>query len=109
MSEKNPVVVIVGGGLVGSLAAIYLANRKGYTVKVYERRPDPRTIQGSVEGNRSINLALSVRGISALERVGAEGDIMDSAIPMKGRMIHLGDGKTVPQAYGDFGEVLWTF
>ncbi|MDQ3101055.1 MAG: FAD-dependent oxidoreductase, partial [Bacteroidota bacterium] len=39
MSGKK--ITIVGGGLVGSLLAIFLAKR-GHNVAVYERRGDPR-------------------------------------------------------------------
>ena len=53
-------VTVVGAGLVGSLWSLYLAKR-GYSVDVYERRPDPRK-SGRAEG-RSINLALSDREI----------------------------------------------
>ena len=56
-------VAVVGAGLVGSLIACYLG-RRGYQVDVYERRPDPRS--ESVERGRSINLALSERGLDAL-------------------------------------------
>jgi kynurenine 3-monooxygenase len=57
---------IIGGGLVGSLMSLYLA-RRGYKVSVYERRQDPRVHQ--IDGGRSINLALSRRGIRSLEEV----------------------------------------
>jgi kynurenine 3-monooxygenase len=59
----------------------------------------------NVQG-RSINLALSVRGITALESVGLNKLALDSAIPMKGRMIHSPDGSSTSVVpYGDFGEV----
>jgi kynurenine 3-monooxygenase len=59
MEAKNKDVVIAGSGLVGSLLSIFLA-KKGYKVKVFERRPDLRSTN-SYQG-RSINLALSDRG-----------------------------------------------
>ena len=62
MKEK---ILIVGGGLSGSLLAICMA-KKGFDVHLYERRPDMR--KAKVEAGRSINLALSTRGISALEK-----------------------------------------
>ena len=78
--------MIVGAGLSGSLMACYLA-RAGHRVSVYERRPDPRA-KGYL-GGRSINLALSVRGIAGLAGAGlAEMVMNDEAIPMRGRMIH---------------------
>jgi kynurenine 3-monooxygenase len=78
-------VTVVGAGLVGSLVAIYLAKRN-YNVTVFERRPDMR--KSNVDRGRSINLALSTRGLTALEEVGLADIIRQSAIPMKGRMMH---------------------
>jgi 2-polyprenyl-6-methoxyphenol hydroxylase-like FAD-dependent oxidoreductase len=77
--------VVVGAGLAGSLLAIYLAQR-GLNVQLVERRGDMR-IQETERG-RSINLALSERGITALRGAGILDQIMTMAIPMKGRMIH---------------------
>ena len=37
---------------------------------------------------RSINLALSHRGLCALKKIGMEGKVMEQAIAMEGRMIH---------------------
>ena len=67
MSEANKHIIICGGGLVGSLDALYWA-KKGYQVDVYEYREDPR-LQARVSGY-SINLALSARGRAALKAVG---------------------------------------
>jgi kynurenine 3-monooxygenase len=39
-------------------------------------------------GGRSINLALSTRGIHALEQLGIADEVLRHAIPMPGRMIH---------------------
>src|SRR4051812_37759304 len=61
--QTMPRVAIIGAGLAGSLLAIYLAER-GLEVDVYEARGDMR--QEDVAGGRSINLALSDRGIAAL-------------------------------------------
>ena len=80
---------IIGAGLVGSLLAIYL-RRRGYEVSVYERRPDMR--KATMSAGRSINLALSDRGIKALEEVGIMDEIRKIAIPMHGRYIHHADG-----------------
>jgi len=79
-------VLIIGGGLVGSLAACCLS-RLGYSVQVRERRPDPR--MSGYAGGRSINLALSARGLAALRSVGLEELVLErDAIRMPGRMIH---------------------
>ena len=57
---------------------------------------------------RSINLALSVRGISALEGAGVGSGILETLIPMKGRMIHMGKSGLSAQPYGVYGEVSLT-
>ena len=96
-------IVIIGAGLVGSLLSIYLG-RKGYKVKMYERRGDMR--KGKVEAGRSINLALSDRGLLALEKVGLADEIKKIAIPMHGRFIHNLDGTTAFQPYGKQGQFI---
>jgi len=98
MSEaKKETVHVIGGGLVGPLTAIYLA-RRGFDVKLYERRGDMRRDDASA--GRSINLALTARGLKALERVGLKEEIMKITIPMTGRMVHDREGKTDLQPYG---------
>jgi kynurenine 3-monooxygenase len=71
--------------LAGGLLAAYLG-RRGYDVDLYERRGDPR--EGSMLEGRSINLALSTRGIHAMEQIGIADEVLKHAIPMRGRMIH---------------------
>jgi kynurenine 3-monooxygenase len=80
-----PKFVLIGSGLAGGLLAAYLG-RRGYDVDLYERRADPR--EGNIVGGRSINLALSTRGIHALEQLGIADEVLQHAIPMRGRMIH---------------------
>jgi len=81
----NSKFVLVGSGLAGGLLAAYLG-RRGYEVDLYERRADPR--EGNIVGGRSINLAISTRGIHALEQIGIADEALQHAIPMRGRMIH---------------------
>jgi kynurenine 3-monooxygenase len=76
---------LIGSGLAGGLLAAYLG-RRGYEVDLYERRADPRV--GNFVGGRSINLALSTRGIHALQHLGIADEVLRHAIPMRGRMIH---------------------
>lgn len=90
-------VAIVGAGLAGSLLSVYLAKR-GINVEVYEQRPDMR--KEDAGGGRSINLALSTRGIHALKEVGLYEEIKKISIPMYGRMVHMPDGTTKFQRYG---------
>jgi kynurenine 3-monooxygenase len=77
--------VLVGSGLAGGLLAACLG-RRGHQVELYERRADPR--EGNLVGGRSINLALSTRGIHALRQLGIADEVLQHAIPMPGRMIH---------------------
>ncbi|GAL84459.1 kynurenine 3-monooxygenase [Sporocytophaga myxococcoides] len=102
MEEKK--IVISGGGLVGSLLALLLG-KAGYEVDVYEKRPDP--LMTAPETGRSINLALSHRGIKALQAAGVEQETMNIAIPMKGRFIHHEDGTNSFQPYGEEGQVIY--
>ena len=90
-------VVIVGAGPVGSLLALTLA-RRGISVDLYERRPDMRRVP--LPAGRSINLAVSTRGLHALHEVGLDEDVLREAVPMVGRMTHAPDGKLALLLYG---------
>ncbi len=99
--DKKQTVTIIGAGLVGSLLTINLA-RRGFAVQVYERRSDPRAQRrlGVVGEGRSINLAISTRGLSALEKIGLAEPVREEAIPMRGRRLHAKNGELAYQAYG---------
>ena len=97
MQAKDKKIAIVGAGLVGSLLSIYLTKR-GYDVTVYERRPNMRS--HVLDSGRSINLALSNRGIQALGSVGLAEPMKKVAIPMNGRMMHDMEGNLTFQPYG---------
>ena len=94
---SRPSVVQVGAGLGGALAALLLG-RAGSDVRAYEMRPDPR--RKGYAGGRSINLALSARGLHALKQVGLEEQVLAMSVPMRGRMIHDEQGRTAFQPYG---------
>jgi len=93
-------IAVVGGGLAGCLLACFLAQRNEKVV-LYERRPDPRG--GVAERGRSINLALSERGLNALRRVGLDEQVLADALPMRGRMIHPVAGELDFQPYSADG------
>jgi len=95
MSQNK--LTLIGAGLAGSLLSIYLA-RRGFKVEIFERRPDMRSTE--IGAGRSINLALSARGLHALEKVGLRSRIMQIAIPMKGRMLHSLTGELNLVPYG---------
>jgi kynurenine 3-monooxygenase len=78
-------ITIIGAGLCGSLLGLRLAQR-GYKVTLFEKRNDNR--EESQERSRSINLALSDRGIGALKMVGLAEMAQKISIPMHGRAIH---------------------
>ena len=112
--------VIVGAGPVGCLTAIALAN-KGWAVEVYEGRagaacfsytltPSPahplvlfssfffldKRLRKSEEGQRSINLVLSSRGLAALYAIdpSLEERLMKHTNPIHSRMVHARDGSS---------------
>ncbi|WP_030167705.1 FAD-dependent oxidoreductase [Spirillospora albida] len=98
MAEER--VAIVGAGLAGCLLAVLLG-RRGVPVTVYERRPDPRV--AGAERGRSINLAISARGLAALEQVGLRDEALKRALPMHGRMVHPLGGAVNFQPYSADG------
>lgn len=97
MLQSRDPITLVGGGLVGSLLATQLG-KLGFSIEVYEKRSDPR--QSGVSEGRSINLAISVRGLYALESIGIRDEVLRQAIPMRGRFIHTAHGETHFQPYG---------
>ncbi|KAF2260446.1 kynurenine 3-monooxygenase [Lojkania enalia] len=109
MPEK---VVVVGAGPVGSLAAVYAAVR-GHEVEIYELRPDLRDPSTTpLNFTKSINLALSERGINSLRqtRISEIADaVLSKTFPMHGRMIHMrkqGQYTREPQLYDARGKSL---
>src|SRR5262245_14204043 len=96
-TSEKPRVTIVGAGLAGALLACQLG-KDGYTVEMYEKRSDPRTQAQSRA--RSINLAISVRGLHALAQVGLADEVLRAAIAMPGRMMHSPAGTLTFQPYG---------
>ncbi len=97
MKSSPEKVTLIGGGLNGSLLAILLRQR-GFAVEIYERRPDMRRVR--ISAGRSINLALSTRGIYALQQAGIWEGMRSIIIPMKGRMMHSIAGELTFQPYG---------
>ncbi|KAI1329786.1 FAD/NAD(P)-binding domain-containing protein [Xylariaceae sp. FL0255] len=91
MSQPKERCLVVGAGPVGSLAALYAANR-GYEVEIYELRGDLRDPSTTpLNFTKSINLALSERGINAMRHAGHDKllqHVFSATIPMRGRMIH---------------------
>ena len=97
-------IIIAGAGLSGTLLAVRLAQR-GLPVELFESRPDMR--RTDISAGRSINLALSDRGLRALRMVGAEERVRTELIPMGGRMVHRQDGEVLYQSYsGRSGEYI---
>jgi len=97
MKSSTETITLIGAGLNGPLLAILLAKR-GFSVEMYERRPDMRRVRMSA--GRSINLALSTRGIHALRQAGLWDGMQNIIIPMKGRMMHSLAGDLTFQPYG---------
>ena len=98
-------ITIVGAGLVGSLCALYMTKR-GYKVNVFERRKDLRS--EIITAGKSINLALSERGWTALKKVGADKEVLKIAIPMYKRIMHDKKGNLTNQPYGNEGQAIYS-
>ncbi len=104
MNRKAETVTLIGAGLNGPLLGLGLVKR-GFKVEIYERRSDMRRVHMSA--GRSINLALSTRGIHALKEAGLWGEMQKIVIPMKGRMMHSQSSGLTFQRYGkDDSEVI---
>ena len=98
-------ITIVGSGLVGSLCALYMIKR-GYNVTIFERRKDLRS--EIITAGKSINLALSERGWTALKKVGADKEVLKIAIPMHKRIMHDVEGNLTNQPYGNKGQAIYS-
>ena len=99
MSHSKPEVTVVGAGPTGALMSLLLA-RRGYHVRVFEYRQDPRKEGAAAKAptnelagtsalakvadaaKRSINLTLSHRGLEALKRVGLDEAALRLAVPV---------------------------
>ena len=97
MTGKPETITLIGAGLNGPLLALGLV-RRGFRVQIFERRPDMRRVR--ISAGRSINLALSTRGIHALTQAGLWEEMQNIIIPMKGRMMHAATSKLTFQPYG---------
>ena len=97
MTGKVETISLIGAGLNGPLLALGLVQR-GFGVEIYERRPDMRKVR--ISAGRSINLALSTRGIHALTEAGLWNEMRQIIIPMKGRMMHSITAELTSQPYG---------
>ncbi|KAF8478628.1 FAD/NAD-P-binding domain-containing protein [Russula ochroleuca] len=101
-------LIVVGAGPVGCLAAIALANM-GWEVEIYDTRPDMRLPSSQAAAQqRSINLAVSSRGIAAMQAIDpvAASSFLDNVIPMRGRMIHNSSGNLEGQPYDRNGQCI---
>ena len=98
-------VIIVGAGLAGSLCALYMLKR-GFKVRLYERRADMR--KAVLVAGRSINLALSVRGWTALEKVGVDAHVKEISIAMPKRVMHDLEGNLTDQFYGNQDQAIYS-
>jgi kynurenine 3-monooxygenase len=97
-------IVVVGAGLAGPVAAIYLARRFG-RVTVLERHSDPRHIPAGQ--GRSLMVILSERGWRVLRELGLEQAVRRICAPLTARCGHLPDGSTVVTPYSRDGAPIW--
>ena len=105
--------------MAGAMCALLLCE-SGYHVRLIESRPDFRIEHGGTESDaahlgkltnatkRSINLALSHRGISALHAAHLFDEVRSELIPMNGRVIHQSGGAVVLQPYGHDDQAIYS-
>jgi kynurenine 3-monooxygenase len=98
-------MLVVGGGLSGSLLAVFLA-RRGHQVDVFERFADARADRGARRS--ALNITLCERGLSALDAVGMRDAVLALAVPARGRQMHGLDGSVAYQPYGNRGEAIYS-
>src|SRR4051812_5919957 len=104
MRRYSQTITLIGAGLNGPLLSLGLVKR-GFRVEIYEKRADMRRVRMSA--GRSINLALSARGIHALRQAGLWEEMQKIIIPMKGRLMHSPASELTFQPYGkDESEVI---
>ncbi|XP_003737713.1 kynurenine 3-monooxygenase [Galendromus occidentalis] len=107
MDQQDNKIAVVGAGLVGAACACMLS-RHGFAVDLFELRSDLR-LSSKLSVGRSINLALSARGLHTLRLLGVADEILERhAIPMYARMIHNVDGRTEPIPYGASGQCIYS-
>src|SRR5277367_2422616 len=97
MKRTSETITLIGAGLNGALLGLGLVKR-GFRVEIFERRPDIRHVRATA--GRSINLALSARGIHALSQAGLWQGMRNLIVPMRGRMMHSVNGALTFQPYG---------
>jgi kynurenine 3-monooxygenase len=104
-------VVVIGAGLSGLSAALFLAQR-GFSVSLYEGRSQEEIerydlVEGSGSG-RSMSMDLSARGIYALKQVEVFNEAVTNAVPMRNKIFHGIDGALtyIPYGRGDKEHVL---
>ncbi len=98
-------LLIVGGGLSGSLLALYLA-RRGHDVDVFERHADPCGEHGGARS--ALNITLCERGLAALGGVDMREATLKLTVPARGRRVHARDGSIAYQPYGNRGEAIYS-
>ncbi|TFK52818.1 FAD/NAD(P)-binding domain-containing protein [Heliocybe sulcata] len=106
-SSSSRHVAVIGTGLVGCLAALGFATQFGWTVDIYDARS---STSQAIDQNRTINLALSNRGIRTFEEIDPKmtAELIRQSVPLYGRTIHKRNGATEYQAYGPHGEAIYS-
>ena len=99
-------IVVVGAGMVGPVAAMYLARRFG-RVDVLEQRDDPRASSADAVGARSLTVILSARGWRVLDELGVAEAVRAACVPLRGRQAHLPDGREHFTPYSRNGDRIW--
>lgn len=85
-------IVIIGAGPAGLLLAHYLRLRGEYSIKIYERRSDPRLM--NISNKRTFPISLQERGRKAIREVpGLEEAIANQSVFCQGTIVYTGNKK----------------
>lgn len=97
-------IAVIGAGLVGCVLAKQLAAR-GHAVNIFEKREKNHSNQAG--NGRSTHLIVSQRGAKALQKIGLLESVMNSSIPLTGRMVHEQDLSLSQIKYGVNGQAIF--
>ncbi|MDR3623556.1 MAG: NAD(P)/FAD-dependent oxidoreductase [Chlamydiales bacterium] len=87
-------IVIIGAGVSGLVLSILLKKLQK-NILIIEKRPPFQS--NKLEDPRSFNMTISERGMKCFRKIGVEKRILECAVPIKNRIIHLPISHSISQ------------